>query len=424
MRILHFADAHIDIDTQGRHDPVSGLPVRMLDFLKSLDQIVDAAIAEKVDLVLFAGDAYKDRTPVPTYQREWGKRIIRLSQAQIPTFLLVGNHDVSPATNRANTLHEFETLQVPHVFVASKPKLFKPEDLDGLPLQIIALPWITRSGFLARQESEDLSASSINEKLEIKLDELVKLWVDELNPDLPAILTAHASVVGATFGAERSVMLGNDLILPGSMVKNPAFSYTALGHIHKAQDINKGSQPPVIYPGSIERVDFGEIADEKYFVIAEIEKGKPTTVEWRKLIGRKFFDRYVKVETAELAMVQILSALPSADEMKDAMLRLTLEYPREWESMIDENEIRRMAQSALEVHISRNQQTDLRLRLPADQSINSLTPLDLLEIYWKSIDMEPDELTVMKTLAGELVQEREPEAPIQQLDSTEEKAAP
>ncbi len=205
------------------------------------------------------------------------------------------------------------------------------------------------------------------------------------------------------------------------MVKNPAFNYTALGHIHKAQDLNKGNQPPVIYPGSIERVDFGEIADDKYFVIAEIEKGKPTTVEWRKLNGRKFCERYVKIENAELAMAQILSALPSAEEMKDAMLRLTLEYPREWESMIDENEIRRMAQSALEVHIFRNQQTDLRLRLPVDQSINSLTPLDLLEIYWKSIDMGTDERAVMNKLAGQLIEEREPEVQEKQPDISHKK---
>ena len=68
----------------GRHDPETGLPLRVLDFLKSLDTIVDAAISEKVDLVIFAGDAYKDRSPAPTFQREWGRRIIRLSQAQIP----------------------------------------------------------------------------------------------------------------------------------------------------------------------------------------------------------------------------------------------------------------------------------------------------------------------------------------------------
>ena len=72
LRILHFADAHIDIANHGRRDPESGLPIRVMDFLKAMDTIVDTAIDEKVDLVLFAGDAYKDRSPVPTFQREWG----------------------------------------------------------------------------------------------------------------------------------------------------------------------------------------------------------------------------------------------------------------------------------------------------------------------------------------------------------------
>ena len=104
MKLLHFADAHIDMANYGRHDPETGLPFRVLDFLKSLDTIVDAAISEKVDMVIFAGDAYKDRSPAPTFQREWGKRIIRLSQAKIPTLLLVGNHDLSPAAGRAHAI--------------------------------------------------------------------------------------------------------------------------------------------------------------------------------------------------------------------------------------------------------------------------------------------------------------------------------
>ncbi len=90
MRLLHFSDAHIDMANFGRHDPISGLPLRVLDFLKSLDVIVDTAINEKVDMVLFAGDAYKDRSPAPTFQREWGKRIIRLSKAGNPDVVVGG----------------------------------------------------------------------------------------------------------------------------------------------------------------------------------------------------------------------------------------------------------------------------------------------------------------------------------------------
>ena len=114
VKILHFSDAHIDMANYGRHDPQSGLPMRVVDFLKSLDTIVDTAIDECVDLVLFAGDAFKDRNPAPTFQREWGKRIMRLSHARIPTLLLVGNHDLSPALGRAHSLDSYATLEVPH----------------------------------------------------------------------------------------------------------------------------------------------------------------------------------------------------------------------------------------------------------------------------------------------------------------------
>ncbi len=44
IRVLHFADAHIDMANYGRHDPATGLPQRVVDFLNALDQIVDAAI--------------------------------------------------------------------------------------------------------------------------------------------------------------------------------------------------------------------------------------------------------------------------------------------------------------------------------------------------------------------------------------------
>src|SRR5574342_377007 len=138
MRLLHFADAHIDMANYGRHDPESGLPLRVLDFLKSLDTIVDAAVSENVDMVIFAGDAYKDSSPAPTFQREWGRRIIRLSRAGIPTFLLVGNHDLSPAAGRAHAIHEFDTLQIPHVRVLQKPGFLSADEL-GLPAQLIAI---------------------------------------------------------------------------------------------------------------------------------------------------------------------------------------------------------------------------------------------------------------------------------------------
>jgi exonuclease SbcD len=402
MRILHFADAHIDMVTQGRHDPASGLAVRTQDFLAALDTIINAAIDERVDLVIFAGDAYKDRTPVPTFQREWGRRIARLSHASIPTLLLVGNHDLSPAAGRAHALQEFETLAIPGVRVAGRPMFLMPADL-GVPLQVLALPWVSRSSLMAAQEMSGEDPTEVYAELEQRLTNLVDLWLDKADPSLPVILAAHASVQGAIYGGERSVMLGSDMVLPASLVRDSRFSYVALGHIHKAQDVNKGQQPPVIYPGSIERVDFGEAGDEKFYVIAHIESGKPTHVEWRKLEGRRFIDCSVRLTNTDDIMEHIFTALPPQGELSDTILRLALEYPFEWEGMIDEQAIRRYAESCLEFHFLRRPQREARLRLPSDKAISSLTPLDLLDLYWRTLNTDAEESEALQQLAGEVI---------------------
>ncbi len=391
----------------GRRDPVSGLPLRVLDFLQALDTIVDTALEERVDLVIFAGDAYKDRTPAPTFQREWGRRIMRLSQAGIPTLLLVGNHDLSPALGRAHALQEFETLQVPHVHVIGKPCLLGPDQLEGLPLQLIGLPWISRSGMMAAMEMSGADPAEVFAELESRLTELVHDYLEQADPDLPVIMAAHASVQGAVYGAERTVMLGADLVLPGSLVRDPRLSYVALGHIHKAQDLNEGSQPPVVYPGSIERVDFGEAADEKYFVIVTLEPGQPTQVDWRRLKGRHFVDIFLRINAPDFFMQETMAALPPRDDLQDAMIRMVLEYPRQWESMLDEPALRMAAEPAFEFHLIRRPQLEVRLRLPGDRAISSLSSLDLLAKYWEVIKTQPDEALELQRLAADLLKETE-----------------
>ncbi len=404
MKLLHFADAHIDMANYGRHDPQTGLPVRVLDFLKSLDTIVNTAIEEKVDLVIFAGDAYKDRSPAPTFQREWGKRILRLSKAGIRTLLLVGNHDLSPALGRAHAIQEFDTLEVPYVTVLDKPAFLRPEEL-GVPVQVIALPWITRSGLMAAQGESTTDLEMVNAGLESRITDLLERWKERADPSLPLLLTAHASIEGARYGAERTVMLGPDLVLPGSLVRDPRLDYVALGHIHHAQNLNEGAHPPVIYPGSIERVDFGEAADDKFFVLAEVEKGH-AGVEWRKLTGiRPFIDRFVRLNSPDDVTDTLRAALPAPEQMQDAIVRLTVDYPRDWDSLIDEPALRRHAAPAFEFHFIKRPRVESRIRLPAGQTVSSLTPLDLLEQYWQSIHAE--DVEALRALARQIIEEDE-----------------
>jgi exonuclease SbcD len=401
MKLLHFADAHIDMANYGRHDPETGLPLRVLDFLKSLDAIIEAAIAEKVDLVIFAGDAYRDRSPAPTFQREWGKRIIRLSKAGIRTLLLVGNHDLSPALGRANAIQEFETLDIPHVTVLAKPQFLSADEL-GLPLQVIAIPWISRSGLMA---STGAGPDEVFTNIEEHLLTLINMWLEKADPAIPVILTAHASVQGAKFGSERTVMLGADLVLPGSLVRDARLDYVALGHIHKSQDLNENAHPPVIYSGSIERIDFGEAGDDKFYVIADITRGK-TKVQWRKLENiRPFIDRRITLETAENVTGTLMAALPEAEVLDGAIVRLTVDYNREWDTLIDEPALRRHAKAAFEFHLIKHPKIEARIRLPANQTVSSLGPLELLDQYWRASYAEGNPADTLQKMAKEIIEE-------------------
>ena len=412
MKLLHFADAHIDMANYGRHDPETGLPLRVLDFLKSLDAIIDTAVREKVDLVIFAGDAYKDRAPAPTFQREWGRRIMRLSRAGIPTLLLVGNHDLSPALGRAHAIQEFTTLEIPHVRVLDRPQFLGAEEL-GLPVQVIALPWLTRSGLMASLNDASIEPQNANDEIEKRIlnliqgskDEGIEGWLNTADPSIPIILTAHATVQGAVYGSERSVMLGSDLVLPGSLVKDPRLDYVALGHIHKPQDLNEGAHPPVIYPGSIERVDFGEAGDDKFFIIAEVEKGK-TKVQWRRLENiRPFIDRRLALDSPDGVPERLKEALPPAAELEGAIVRLTVEYPRDWDSLIDEAALRAYAVGTFEFHLIKRPLSEARIRLPADQTVSSLGPLELLDQYLHASQRDPDqaEVDALEKLASKII---------------------
>ena len=406
IRILHFADAHIDIANYGRHDAETGLPIRVMDFLRSLDQIVEMAVSEKVDLVIFAGDAYKDRNPQPTFQREWGRRMMQLSAAGIPTLLLIGNHDISPATGRAHTLHEFSTLNVPHIYVADTVKLWTSEEL-GAPVQIIAVPWISRSRFVNRDEIAGMSIEEVYEYMEERLQEAVNALIAQADPDIPLILTAHASVSGAKYGSERTVMLGHEILLGGGMVNNRKLDYVALGHIHKHQILSgEGMHPPIIYSGSIERIDFGEAGEKKGFILAEVGKGK-TDWEFVDLKIRRFIDLPVITPSADSFMADIMGKLPQQDRVDGAICRVKLSYGRDLEPLLDEGAIRDYFKDAFDLNIQKHHFVEGRARLGESAGIETLTPEQLLDMYWDTIGLDAEEIPAMQALAKEVLSAEE-----------------
>ena len=138
MKIVHFADLHIGVENYGTIDAETGLSSRLNDFLAVFDELIDYSIAQSVDLVILAGDVYKARDPSQTHQREFAKRLTRLSAQNIPTFVVVGNHDLPNSTNRATAVEIFPTLNVDDVYIGDnlQTTLIKTH---SSPIQIISL---------------------------------------------------------------------------------------------------------------------------------------------------------------------------------------------------------------------------------------------------------------------------------------------
>lgn len=408
MRILHFSDLHIGVENYGQTDPETGLSTRLADFLSSLDEVVEYALTEDVDLVLLAGDAYKGRDPSQTHQREFAKRLSRLSEASIPSFLLVGNHDLPNAVSRATAVEIFQTLQVPYLQVGSNLQNYTIPTKSG-PLQILAVPWPRRSGILSREESRGLTIEEVRQAVQDRMTQAIYARAESLDPDVPAILTGHVTVNGATVGTERSMMLGQDHVLLAGDIGRPQVDYVALGHIHKHQ-ILRNENPFMAYSGSLQRVDFSEEGDDKGFCVVDLDPAAPqgkrlTDFDFHRLDARRFVTVDVTVPVGDPDPTSAVVRGIARKDVVGAVVRVRVTLPSEVEAQLRDSDIRdALSEAHYIAAINRESpQEARRTRLDAE-SAKDLQPMEALRLYLESRGVEPERQEKMLRHAEQLVE--------------------
>jgi exonuclease SbcD len=410
VKILHFADLHIGVENYSRLDPATGLSTRLLDFLKAFDELVDCALAEKVDLVLFAGDAYKSREPSQTQQREFARRIRRLRAADIPVFLLIGNHDLPNAVSRANALEIFHTLELEGVYVAPRLSAYRIPTRAG-DLQIVAVPWPNQSALLARDQYKNLTIDQIDRTIEELLTASIASLGEAQDPSLPTILTAHIALSESKVksGSEKWMTVGHFPALLPSSLRADLFDYVALGHHHVYQRL--GDHPPIVYPGSLQRVDFGEERDPKGFVLLDLDPSRPRgervrQIEFRQVDARRFVTITV-TPTQEDPTEEILAAIARAG-VKDAIVRLHLCLRPAQDALLRDSELRNALVDAHYVSsIAREVEQPARRRLSSEHEPEQLTPLEALKLYLEQKQVGENEQAVLIEHARRLIEKRD-----------------
>jgi exonuclease SbcD len=404
---LHTADLHIGMENYGQIDPATGINGRVMDFLRRFSAVIDYALNNDVDLFVFAGDAYKTRDPNSTHRREFERRIKRLADAGIPTVLLVGNHDLPSMEKKASSVEIFRTLEIPNVVVGSHERLHRITTRRGEMIQVATVPYPVRQRLLVQEEHKNRTIAELDAAVQQLMAENIQGLAAQVDPALPAVLVGHFSVSEASYGSERTVMLGRDVVVLKSALADPTWDYVALGHIHKHQELNGGRQPPIVYAGSLERIDFGEEAEPKGFVVADVRRGD---TDWRfeEVEARRFVTIRADVrQEADPTTALLAEIAKGSAEWADAVVRVIVQARPEQSGQLRDPDIRRALEGAYYIAgVNKEIERAYRQRLGADAA-EGLLPAELLARYLESKGTPPDRIKVLLQVAEEILHSAE-----------------
>jgi len=403
IRILHTADLHVGMENYGQIDPATGINGRVMDFLRQFSAVIDYALNNEVDLFLFAGDAYKIRDPNSTYRREFERRIKRLADAGIPTVLLVGNHDLPSMEKKASSVEIFRTLDVPNVLVGSRDQVHRITTRRGETIQVATVPYPVRQRLLVRDEHKNATITELDAAVQKLMAENIQGLTAQVDPALPAVLAGHFSVSEASYGSERTVMLGRDVVVLKGALADPAWDYVALGHIHKHQELNGGRHPPIVYAGSLERIDFGEEEQPKGFIVADVCRGH---TDWRfqQVEARRFVTIRADVrQEADPTAALLAEIAKRSAEWTEAVVRVMVQARPEQSGQLRDADIRRALDGAYYVAgVNKEIERAYRQRLGADAA-EGLLPAELLKRYLESKGTPPERIKALLQVAEEIL---------------------
>ncbi len=386
VQLVHVSDIHFGSgESHGRLNPSTGLNIRFEDFVLALTKVVNYSIEQYVDVFLFSGDAYRNASPEPIYQKFFARELKRLSDAGIKTILVVGNHDQILRSTSSHAMSVFQSLEVPGMLTIDKPVQQVINTKSGA-FQLIGLPHVTRHQMLTLEKYAAVPGPTLDRMLIENVSDLLRGHYEQLDPLLPTVVTAHMAVDSATAGIEQELLIGYTLTFPAEIFIHPNVDYAALGHIHKHQ-IVRAAEPAIVYAGSLERVDFGEEKEDKGFVHVQLER-KNTTYQFHSIQPRPFVTVEADVTADEHPMETILGKLQKA-VVAGCVLRVRYKVNQDQLHEIDEEVLRQHTSAALSLRLQPEiVPNHTRARLPELTETSASSPLQALDTYLSEIAPE------------------------------------
>lgn len=365
MKFLHTADWHLGAKTNGRD--------RLTEQKRTLEEIESIATHENIDCVIIAGDVFNTASPSAEAEELFFDAVQKLSNGGDRfIFVLAGNHDDPTRLSAGLPLSSKHNIALASSLERLKESSFSKNSI----VKVVE----TGKGHIKIKKNEEIatiaylpypSESRISEKVDSELSyaEKVKEWASistsAFDDDNFNVFVSHLFMVGSKTN-EGIVKVGDLMAVPKNMI--PKADYTALGHIHSAQDLG-GS---IFYSGAITKLN---IKNKDLSVnIVESENGKLVDVKTVKLKNPARYEKIV-VSSIEEATDKLLNF----DNLDIVELEIVQSEPLSASSL---KQLKRDFPCISNISLSRpsangqSAQTEKR---------NRLNDVDLFSLFYKSV---------------------------------------
>ncbi|KQO98197.1 metallophosphoesterase family protein [Leifsonia sp. Leaf264] len=336
---MHTGDEHIDSDTHGSINPITGLNTAWESNHQVVRHLADQAVAQNVSFFLSAGDNFKTGRPSQEALLLFVDAMSPLAEAGTPIVLLDGNHHLTgvPADHRTviHVVAEMLRAKGATVHISSQPGLIRLDTGE----QIASLPWLSKNRVLAELDQLDLTGPEADKAVaDYGIRKLTEM-AEEADSSLPLIMASHVTVdhlridavaEGFSRGSEVDLShLFSEPVLPVKELAALPFQYGALSHIHTPQHFAGGRY---WYAGSPNRLTFTDMNDEKGGNVVTID-GTDMSVERAVTPARRMVSVDLEKDDWE-------AAVESIDEGTLVQVHLVTgapEVPRELRKQIAEH---------------------------------------------------------------------------------------
>jgi exonuclease SbcD len=340
-KILIVSDVHIGKRYAYKIDLTTGMSLRTLDFIDAFARVADYAIINQIDIFVIAGDLYDRITIGPTLLRYVREKVWQpLIKARIPIVCIGGNHDSPQIFQKGSPLGEISLIQ--NSVVTRIPKTVKITALHTKEeIGFVLLPYMTAAQsvkFVERQLGEQIE----KEKQLVTSQEFFKIY---LTNAIDQLETTHKVIVGHFFFQNSKInvipypnQLPHEFVFKQNMLPLEKIDLAIFGHIHTNQTLHGGK---VLVPGSLERVDFGEINEDKGFYIFDTES---QNLEFISNNPRTLVNHYIEVPRVDDPTDYIVKKIPST--INSAIVRLIIKTTPEVRKKIIEPRVREKLKTA------------------------------------------------------------------------------